>query len=57
MNDRIKKLREQSLRAVNKLSEERAILVTDFYKSYESREISIPMKRALCFKHIMENKY
>jgi formate C-acetyltransferase len=57
MNYRIKKLREQSLRAVNKLSEERAALVTEFYKSIGSREISVPMKRALCFKHIMENKY
>lgn len=57
MNDRIKKLREQSLKAVNKLSEERALLVTEFYKSDEARELSVPMKRALCFNHIMANKY
>jgi pyruvate formate-lyase/glycerol dehydratase family glycyl radical enzyme len=57
MNDRIKKLREQSLKAINKISEERAMLVTEFYKSDEARELSVPMKRALCFKHILANKY
>ena len=57
MNDRIKKLREQSINAVNKLSVERALLVTEFYKSDSAREISTPVKRALCFKYILENKY
>ena len=33
MTERIKKLREQSLNAENRLSAERALLITDFYKS------------------------
>ena len=57
MNDRIKKLREQSLNAVNKLSVERALLVTEFYKSEIAEETSSPVKRALCFKYILENKH
>ena len=57
MNERIKKLREQSINAVNKISAERALLVTEFYKSDSAREISAPVKRALCFKYILENKY
>ena len=57
MTERIKKLREQSINAVNKLSAERAMLVTEFYKSEAARELSTPVKRALCFKYILENKY
>ena len=56
MTERIKKLREQSLNAVNRLSPERAILVTEFYKSDIAREVSVPMQRALAFKYILENK-
>jgi pyruvate formate-lyase/glycerol dehydratase family glycyl radical enzyme len=56
MNDRIKKLREQSLQAINTFSPERAILVTEFYKSEEVQKYSIPVQRALSFKHIMANK-
>ena len=56
MNERIKKLRTQSLTAVNKISPERALLVTHFYKNNETLEVSIPVKRALCFKYILEQK-
>ena len=56
MNDRIKRLREQTLSAVNTLSEERALLITEFYQSAEAREVSVPVRRALAFKHIMMNK-
>src|SRR3989339_427299 len=56
MNERIKKLRTQSLQAINKLSPERAQLVTEFYKSDEAQQVSIPVKRALTFKYILENK-
>ncbi len=56
MTERIRKLREQSLNAVNRLSPERAILVTQFYKSDIAREVSVPMQRALAFKYILENK-
>jgi formate C-acetyltransferase len=57
MNERIRKLREESLNATNRISAERALLVTEFYKSEDARELSAPIKRAMCFKHILENKY
>jgi len=56
MNSRIKKLRNESLTALNKLSAERAMLVTEFYKSDIANQVSIPVKRAMTFKHILENK-
>jgi trans-4-hydroxy-L-proline dehydratase len=56
MNERIQKLRQQSLDAPPSISSERARLVTEFYASPESRGISVPMQRARVFKHIMENK-
>jgi pyruvate formate-lyase/glycerol dehydratase family glycyl radical enzyme len=56
MNERIKELREQSLTAVNRLSAERALLVTEFYKQPEIAEYSIPVQRALCFQYILKNK-
>jgi hypothetical protein len=56
MNERIKKLREETLNAVNTLSEERALLLTEFYQSADAREVSVPVRRALAFKHIMMNK-
>jgi len=56
MNSRIKQLRNESLKAINKLSAERAILVTEFYKSDIAKQVSTPVKRAMTFKHILENK-
>lgn len=56
MTERIKQLREQSLRAINTLSAERAQLVTQFYSKIDARLYSIPVQRAMCFKYIMENK-
>jgi formate C-acetyltransferase len=56
MNDRIEKLREQSLHARPVISLERAMLLTEFYGSGESERLSIPVARARAFKHIMENK-
>jgi formate C-acetyltransferase len=56
MNERIRRLRDQSLQAVNRISPERAILVTEFYQSDLSQSVSIPVKRALAFKHILEKK-
>lgn len=56
MNDRIKKLREQSIDAVNRISRERAVLVTEFYKSDAARQVSTPVKRAMAFKYILDNK-
>ena len=57
MNGRIQKLRDQSLNAVNRISHERALLVTEFYQSDIANQVSIPMQRALAFNHILGNKY
>jgi len=56
MNKRIKILRDQSQNAIPRISTERALLVTEFYKSDLSQQVSVPVKRALAFKHIMTNK-
>ncbi len=56
MNSRIKQLRNESLTAINTLSSERAKLVTEFYKSEIANQVSIPVKRAMTFKHILKNK-
>jgi len=56
MNDRIKKLREQSLNARPYITPERAVLVTEFYKSNISSRVSSPVRRALAFKYMLENK-
>lgn len=55
MNERIKNLREQSENTRPAISIERAILLTEAYQKYAGR-VSIPMLRALSFKHIIENK-
>lgn len=55
MNDRIAKLREQSVTTVPSLSIERAVLVTEAYQKYAGK-ISVPLLRALTFQHLMENK-
>ncbi|HNY07544.1 MAG TPA: glycyl radical protein [Bacteroidales bacterium] len=57
MNQRIKQLREQSLAAVNRISTERALLVTEFYKTGVAQKYSYPVQRAMCFKYILENKH
>ena len=56
MNERVKKLREQSLTTKPLLSLERAILLTEFYESKENEKLSSPVSRALAFKYILENK-
>jgi formate C-acetyltransferase len=56
MNERVGKLREQSLNAVETISAERAILMTRFYKSDEARELSAPVKRAKAFEYLIRNK-
>src|SRR3989339_1775648 len=56
MNAQIKTLKTGVFQAINKLSPERAQLVTEFYKSDEAQQVSIPVKRALTFKYILENK-
>ena len=56
ISERVKKLRDQSLNAVEKISAERALLITQFYKSDESRELSAPVKRAKAFEYLLRNK-
>ena len=38
------------------LSAERALLITQFYKSDEARELSVPVKRARAFEYLLKNK-
>ena len=56
MNDRIKKLRQQTIDAIPTLSHERALLLTEFYKTGEPQKHSIPVARALALKYILEHK-
>ena len=56
ISDRVKKLRNQSLNAVEKISAERALLITRFYRSGDAREQSIPVKRAKAFEYLLRNK-
>ncbi len=56
MNDRIKRLRQQSLDAAPCISLERADLLTKFYKSGSADNMSIPVTRAMALKYLLENK-
>ncbi len=56
LSARIAQLREQSRNAVPTLDAERALLITQFYKKELFKGESIPIKRALAFKYILENK-
>lgn len=57
LSARIKKLREQSLNAGNRISAERALLITEFYRSGVADAESVPVQRALSFRYILEHKY
>ncbi len=56
MTERIKKMRDESLEAKSWLDPERAILLTQFYQSDITYQVSIPVSRALAFKFLLENK-
>ncbi|MBY8984787.1 MAG: glycyl radical protein [Candidatus Lokiarchaeota archaeon] len=56
MNERIKKLRTQSRKAVPYLSLERASLITDFFKTGAAHKFSAPIARAKALEYILENK-
>ena len=56
MNERIEKLREQSLSTEETISIERARLLTEFYSSGDAEKCSIPVARAKAFKYILEHK-
>ena len=53
MNQRVTKLREQSLAARPSFSSERAVLMTEYYQCAGLN--SAPMQRALAFEHLMKN--
>lgn len=55
MNERVRKLRKQSMEAVPHIDIERAKLITEAYKKYEG-SVSIPELRAIAFKYYMENR-
>lgn len=54
MNERVAKLRQESLDAIPYICAERAELLTQFYK--QDRTDSLPVKRARAFRYILENK-
>jgi pyruvate formate-lyase/glycerol dehydratase family glycyl radical enzyme len=54
VNERVRKLRQASLDTKPRISRERAELMTEFYR--HSRETSAPVRRALAFEYLMENK-
>ncbi len=56
MNERIKKLRAQSRNTIPSISLERALLITEFYKTGAAHKFSAPVARAMAFKYLMENK-
>ncbi len=54
INERIAKLREESVNSKVKISPERVKIITDFYKSGTAKGKSIPVQRAMAFKYLME---
>ena len=56
MNERVAKLREQSVETKPYVSTERAELITEFYKTDIPEKVSIPVCRALAFKYLMTHK-
>ncbi|GAI46683.1 unnamed protein product [marine sediment metagenome] len=55
MNERVKKLRRESLDTQPYISIQRASLITKAYKKHGGT-VSTPVLRALAFKHVLENK-
>lgn len=55
MNDRIRRLRKQSVETQAHIDMERARLFTEVYKQYEGT-VSVPELRAMCLKHYFANK-
>jgi len=55
VSERVCRLREQSLNTRPTLSAERALQMTEFY-AQGPRNLSIPVQRALAFRHLMEHK-
>ncbi|MFH2107202.1 MAG: trans-4-hydroxy-L-proline dehydratase [Chrysiogenia bacterium] len=56
MTERIRKLRARSLRAKPRLSSERGVLLTRFYRSAAVNGLSVPRQRAAAFAYLLANK-
>lgn len=56
MNEKIQRLREESLNAKPYITPERAELLTEFYRSEAATKVSVPLARALALRHIMAKK-
>lgn len=56
MNPRITILRQTSLDTINRLSGERARLITEFYKQPETAGLPIPVQRGKALLYLMQNK-
>jgi formate C-acetyltransferase len=56
ISERVARLRTQSVEARPVISAERAVLMTGFYQGEGAALLSAPMRRALAFRHLMENK-
>ncbi len=56
MNLRIAQLRNHSIDAVNRISVERAVLITDFYTNTDLLNFSIPEQRGLALQYLMQHK-
>jgi len=54
INERIARLREESVRAEVRVCSERARLITEFYRSGKADGLPIPIQRALALKYLME---
>jgi formate C-acetyltransferase len=56
MNERITRLRAQSLEIKPSISLERATLLTEFYQREDTAALPTPVARALAFKYLLEHK-
>ncbi|MCB2222303.1 MAG: glycyl radical protein [Bacteroidetes bacterium] len=56
MLTRVAKLRQQSTEKKPTISAERALLVTEIYSDPAMQKVSIPVKRAMTFRHILAHK-
>ena len=56
MNERIQKLRRQSVNAVPSICSQRAELITDFYAGGGADEVSLPVGRALALKYVVTHR-
>jgi trans-4-hydroxy-L-proline dehydratase len=56
MNKRIAKLREKSLTAINRISAERASLITDYYSQSDRASLPVAIQRAEAFRYFLRHK-